>query len=93
MCPGRFEVLQALDDEPLKYCPHCGQPAKRVVSRASIKTRNKLDHDKAGERGFTTWKKTGKGQWEKISGPGVDAIVGSPEDIEAVEKEKKDKKT
>lgn len=43
----------------------------------------------AAKRGFTTWKRAKKGEWEKVDGPGVDAIVGTPEDMAAVEEEKK----
>lgn len=88
MCPGRFEALQEVADEPLKFCPHCGLAARRVVSRASIQTSGKVDYEKAARRGLTTWRRTGKGQWEKVAGPGVDAIVGSPEDMAAIDDEK-----
>ncbi len=91
MCPGRFEVLQELTEAALDYCPSCGLPARRVISQVSIKTRSPIDHEKAGKRGFTTWKRSGFGQWEKIAGPGVDAIVASPEDIAAVTEEKESK--
>ena len=89
MCPGRFDALQELGEEALKHCPSCGLPARRVVSQVSIKTRSSIDHEKAGKKGFTTWKRSGFGQWEKVSGPGVDAIVASDEDIAAVKEEKK----
>lgn len=46
----------------------------------------------AGAKGFTTYKKTDKGVWERIGGEGVDAIVGTPEDVAAVEAEKAPKK-
>ena len=89
ICTGRFSVIQGLDDEPMKFCPTCGLPCKKVVSKVSIDTKGKKTAAKAAEKGFTTWKKAGKGQWEKVDGPGVDAIVGSDADIKAVEAEKK----
>lgn len=91
MCPGRFEALQALDEPPLKHCPSCGLPARRVISKANIKTRMPLDVEKAGKKGFTTWKRSKFGEWEKMSGPGVDAIIADPADVEAVNEEKKRK--
>lgn len=92
MCPGRFEALQGIDEPHLKHCPGCGLPCMRVVSNVSFSLRETSDPEKAAKKGFTTWKRARKGEWEKIAGPGVDAIVGSPEDIRAVEQEKKKKK-
>lgn len=80
MCPGRFEVLQGIEEEPLRFCPGCGLPCRRVISRASIQIKRGGDVQKAADRGFTTWRKAGRGQWEKVAGPGVDAIVGSPDE-------------
>lgn len=88
MCPGRFEVIQSVAEEALQYCPSCGLPCKRVVSRATFRNSQSVDHDRAAQRGFTTWKRAQKGVWEKVSGPGVDVIQGTPEDIAAVEAEK-----
>ncbi len=88
MCPGRFEALQSLGDDPLLHCPHCGLPCKRVVSRAAIKLRGELNYEKAAKKGLTTWKRTGEGKWEKVAGEGVDAIVGSEEDLKTVREEK-----
>ena len=88
MCPGRFEALQDLEEEPLKFCPGCGLPCRRVVSRASFSIRKGTDPDSAAKKGFTTWKRASKGAWEKVAGPGVDAIVSSEEDKKAVAEEK-----
>ena len=84
MCPGRFGVLQQLGDGHVRFCPHCGLGCHRVVSRASIKTRGEASAARAAKRGLTTWKKAGPGQWEKVDGPGVDAIVGQKEDLARV---------
>lgn len=89
MCPGRFSVLQGLDDEPIQYCPTCGLPCRKVVSRATIKTKSDLSYEKAAKKGMTTYKRVKKGQWEKIAGEGVDGIVGTEEDVAAVKEEKK----
>lgn len=91
MCPGRFSVIQGLDEESLAYCPHCGLPCKKVVSRATIKTKGAMTATEAAKKGFTTWKKAGEGQWEKVDGPGVDAIVASDEDVTSVREEKSKK--
>jgi predicted nucleic acid-binding Zn ribbon protein len=82
MCSGRIEVLQAVDEESIPYCPHCGLPVKRVVSRAAFSIKKGFTFQKAADRGFTSFRRVGKGQWEKIAGEGVDAIVAAPEDVE-----------
>lgn len=69
MCQGRVEVLQAIDDEPLRFCPYCGLEVVRVISRASIQVRKGADPESAAKRGFTTFRRGGKGVWERIAGP------------------------
>lgn len=83
-CPlgeTRFAALQGLEEDALRFCPWCGQDVRRVVSRASFRTRSKFSAAKAAQRGMTTWRRVRRGEWEKVDGPGVDAIVGSPEDL------------
>lgn len=79
ICGGRFAVLQSADEPPLDFCPTCGLEARKVISKASIVQARQVDYQKAAERGLSTFRKSGKGTWEKIAGPGVDAIVGEPE--------------
>ncbi len=92
ICPGRFDVLQEVSEDPITHCPGCGLPCHRVVSRATFKIQRGGDAQKAADKGFTTWRRAKKGEWEKVAGPGVDAIVGSEEDKEAVAEEQKRKK-
>ena len=37
-CQDGFEVLQQINEKPLKMCPDCGQPVKKIISwcRAAI---------------------------------------------------------
>lgn len=88
ICNGRTEVLQNISDEPLKYCPTCGLEVVRVVSRASFQLHRESNADKAAARGFTTFKRVEKGKWERVGGEGPDMIVGTKEDMEAVQAEK-----
>lgn len=88
ICNGRTEVIQKITDEPLQYCPTCGLEVRRVVSRASFKLGIQSSPEKSAQRGFTTFKRVEKGKWEKIGGEGPDMIVGSAEDMKAVEEEK-----
>lgn len=69
MCPNRIEVLQGIEDDTLAICPRCGLSVSRVVSRASIKVSRDVDPEKAAKKGFSTFKRIGKGAWEKVAGP------------------------
>jgi putative FmdB family regulatory protein len=70
MCEGRVEVLQAIEDEALKYCPSCGLEVRRVISNVSISIRRGgSDPESAAKKGFTTFRRGGKGVWERIAGP------------------------
>lgn len=88
MCGDRFAVVQSLDEEPLEYCPCCGLEVKRVVSQISTMKSRPFSAGKAAKQGFTTWKKSGEGEWEKVDGPGVDAIVASEKDKEDLASER-----
>lgn len=91
MCEGRVAAIQGVDEQALEFCPDCGLPVRRVVTSASFKISGGKS-DRSGQRGFTTWKKVEEGKWEKVSGPGVDMIVGDPRDVQAVKEESKPKK-
>lgn len=92
ICQNRFSVIQEIGEPHLKYCPTCGMPCRRIVSHVSIKTSPRVDPERAAKKGLTTWKRTQKGTWEKLAGPGVDYIVGRPEDVAAVEAERRPRK-
>jgi len=86
MCDGRVGAIQGINDSPLEFCPDCGLAVRRVVSASSFKVSGTA-LGKSGDRGFTTWKKVESGKWEKVSGPGVDMIVGDPKDVQAIKEE------
>lgn len=93
MCDGRVDVIQGINEEPLKYCPWCGLEVKRVVSKVTFKMAGAAPDDKASRKGFTTFRRAEKGVWEKVSGEGPDVLAGTKEDVAAVEEEKKPTKT
>lgn len=35
-CQNKFEVKQGMTEEPLKNCPKCGTPVRKLISRPSI---------------------------------------------------------
>ncbi len=76
MCNGHFEVVQAISEPAFTTCPHCGRDCKRVVSSVMINLKNhKTDYEKAGKKGFTTYRKVSPGNFEKIDGEGAEGIV------------------
>lgn len=89
MCDGRVAAIQSLDEAPLEYCPHCGMGVRRVISRVSINVAGKIVEDAASRKGFTTFRKSETGVWEKTAGEGPDMLVGSKDDVAAVEQERK----
>jgi putative FmdB family regulatory protein len=89
ICPGRFAVIQGINEDPITHCPTCGLRVKKVISKASIKIHTSTNADKAAKHGLTTYKRAQEGTWEKVGGDGVDFIQGTPEDIQSVKAEKK----
>ena len=89
MCDGRVGVLQGVHDNPCDYCPTCGLAVRRVISSAQFKLAKDASPEKAASRGFTTYKRSQKGVWEKLAGEGADVMAGSAEDMAAIESEKK----
>jgi putative FmdB family regulatory protein len=83
----RFAVIQRASEDALEDCPWCGEPVKRVVSRVSVVKSRKFSAGKAADRGFTTWRRAGFGQWEKVAGEGVDGIVADPADVDDLRSE------
>ncbi len=70
----RFEWLQAISSEALTACPETGEPVRRVVSRVSVAVTAPSDADTAARHGFTTYRKTEKGLYEKQAGSGPDMV-------------------
>ncbi|HWD39231.1 MAG TPA: zinc ribbon domain-containing protein [Fimbriimonas sp.] len=92
MCEGKVTVIQGANDAPLKYCPDCGLEVRKIVSRASFQIGLSTSPDRAAQKGFTTWKKSESGVWEKLAGQGADVLVGDPRDVQAIKQEQKPKK-
>ena len=71
-CAAHFDVLQKLRDEPLTQCPQCGAPVTRIISAPSVAVGGAhLTQEKHAEKhGFTQYRRTGKGVYEKAYGKG-----------------------
>ena len=66
-CPrGRiFEAVQSIHDDPLKVCPDCGQPVRRLISLVGISTPK--GNSELRDLGFTKLVKRDDGVYENVT--------------------------
>jgi putative FmdB family regulatory protein len=64
-CKEGFEEVESLNATALKKCPKCGNQILRQLSAPSVGASDSGLHDRAKNAGFTTYKKLGKGEYEK----------------------------
>jgi putative FmdB family regulatory protein len=79
-CPAgsRFEHFQPMAETPLKLCPTCGKPCRRLLSTFGVGAGGKaglLSKSNLAAHGFTQFTKKGKGYYEKTAGAGPGAIA------------------
>ncbi len=76
-----FEVLQGMNEKPLTHHPESGLTVTRLLglpnvagklSESTIKSN--LSSSNLDRLGFTQYKKSGKGTYEKTAGKGPDVI-------------------
>lgn len=77
-----FEVLQDMNEAPLTVHPETGQPVQRLLSapntsRTLDSGRGALSDAQLDRLGFTKYKKSGKGTYEKTAGKGPNTIASS----------------
>ncbi len=66
VCSGRFEIQRPMDREPLTKCPLCRKEVRKVFGNVnSPKIAKPLSVSEAKNAGFSIWKKTGKGEYER----------------------------
>jgi putative FmdB family regulatory protein len=66
-CGGRFELRRPVDREPLKACPLCKKPVRKVVSLVnSPRVAKPLSVSDANSAGFQVLKRRDKGTYEKL---------------------------
>lgn len=77
-CKTGFDRLQKLDEPDLDVCPDCGAPIVRVIAAPALAIggAHLLQEKRIGDKGFTQYKKIGKGVYEKTAGKGPDIIRG-----------------
>lgn len=74
-CRNGFEQLQKLGEARLLVCPNCNAPVRRVLSAPSLtKPGPSLEPANLEQHGFTQYRKSGKGVYQKTAGTGPDVI-------------------
>lgn len=77
-CEAHFDLRQKLADAELTACPQCGAPVKRVLSAPNVAIGNAhvLKEGNVAAKGFTQYRRAGKGVYEKTAGNGPKYISG-----------------
>ena len=80
-CRVQFEVSQRMVEDPLTICPECKAPIERKIQAPNIgnvgdrlKGPSSSSMEKAG---FTQYKRSGKGHYEKSFGKGPRHLGGT----------------
>jgi putative FmdB family regulatory protein len=74
-CSGGFEIIQKIADPRLSQCPKCKAPVARQLSAPSIgKAGPSLDRANIEKHGFTQYRRSGQGVYEKTAGKGPDVL-------------------
>ncbi len=76
-CPEEFEVLQSRTEAVLEVCPTCGKPVRKMLNIrvASVRSEKEMLSPKnLASHGFTQYKKSGDGFYEKTAGEGPQVI-------------------
>lgn len=71
-CEAHFDVMQKLRDEALTQCPQCGAAVTRIISAPSVTVggAHLTKESHAEKHGFTQYRRTAKGVYEKAYGKG-----------------------
>jgi len=76
VCEAGFEVLLKISDARLEVCPECQSPVRRVLSAPNLtRSSPSLDPKNIEKHGFTQYRKSGKGTYEKTAGSGPRTIT------------------
>lgn len=66
VCSGKFTLRRPLDAPPLKLCPACRRPVRKLISSFTSPIKLKpLSVSDAKKAGFTVLKRVSKGEYEK----------------------------
>jgi putative FmdB family regulatory protein len=74
-CAGGFELLRKISDPELSQCPECKAPITRRISAPNLGGSGpSLDAANIEKHGFTQYRKSSKGVYEKTAGKGPNVI-------------------
>ena len=74
-CENGFEQLQKIHESALLNCPKCHAPVRRVISAPNLaKSGPSLEPANLEKHGFTQYRKSSKGVYQKTAGKGPDVI-------------------
>ena len=65
-CKDHFEYTQSMTEEPLKQCPNCSGPVKKIPTPVSGGV-PKLSNGSLRDKGFTKFEKRSDGNYEKTT--------------------------
>ena len=77
-----FDLQQSLTDDPIKICPHCGEPVQKIVSKINISCPK--SNRELRDLGFTKLVKRDDGIYENVTARNGDSRYmerGKPETI------------
>jgi len=86
-----FDLRQSVTDDPLKKCPHCGEPVQKIVSKINISCPK--SNRELRDLGFTKLVKRDDGVYENVTARDGDSRYmerGRPETIPDLTKTIKD---
>ena len=72
-----FELVQRMAEDALTACPTCGAPIERVISAPNVNGAGRVQKPSDAQlarAGFTQYKKSGKGYYEKTFGAGPSSL-------------------
>lgn len=69
-----FDVLQSMKDPPLTHHPESGKPVRRLLGVPNVGGANPLAPGNLARHGFTQYRKSGGGTYEKTAGDGPNVI-------------------
>ena len=75
-CRQGFDQLQKLSDPRLEVCPLCASSVSKIITapNVAIGQAHLLKQDNIESKGFTQYRKVGKGVYEKTAGKGPNYI-------------------
>lgn len=66
-CSPEFEWTQSIKDEPLKICPTCGKPVRKLISLTAPYRKNILSNSNLKDHGFVRLERKDRGVFEKTT--------------------------